>query len=274
MDQVYAYGIVRTGHRLPPGATGVGSPPEPLRALPVGQLTAVVSAAPAGLLARRRDLLAHQETLLGLAAEGPVIPMRFGSVAPDEETLRTRLADAPQEQLALLERLDGRVEMNLKALVLEDGLSELLREDNQVRRLHRESRARPGYESSIRLGQAIAEGLGRRAARAAARTLERVGALAEATAAGPEIEGCVLNMSFLLGRDAQEEFRAAVESCSAAYRGQVELRLSGPLPCFSFTGVPAAPERARPRARAGPRAGRAPDPATTSARSAPTTPGA
>ncbi|WP_103502776.1 MULTISPECIES: GvpL/GvpF family gas vesicle protein [Streptomyces] len=248
-EQIYTYGIVRTGHRLPSEATGVGNPPERLRALSEGPLTIIVSRAPGGLLARRRDLLAHQETLLALASEGPVIPMRFGSVAPDEDTLRRRLTESPEEKHDALKRLDGRVEMNLKALVVEDSLPTLVREDARIRRLHQESRSRPGYESSLRLGQAVAEGLARRATQAAARTVEQVRALAEAMSPGPEVEGCVLNMSFLLPREREGAFRTAVDRFVAEYRGQAELRLSGPLPCFSFTDPP-------PRARHRPRASR------------------
>ncbi|UWM52159.1 GvpL/GvpF family gas vesicle protein [Streptomyces carpaticus] len=245
MSRIYVYGVVRTGHPLPTGPTGVGSPPEPLRALPAGALTAVISAAPDGMLARRRDIIAHQDALLALAATGPVIPMRFGSLAPDEDTVRARLSDRPEEQLAVLERLAGRVEMNLKALVVEDALPQLLCEDGRLRRLHSQLRAHPGYEASIRLGQAVAEGLQRRALRAAVRTRDRIRALADDTAAGPELDGCVLNLSFLLRREAEEEFRATVADCVAEYTGHADFRLSGPLPCFSFTALPgqAAPAR-------------------------------
>lgn len=239
--EVYTYGIVRGGHRLPPSATGVGSPPEPLRVLDAGPLSAVVSRAPTGLLARRRDILAHQRTLLALAHEGPVVPMRFGSVAPDEATLRDRLSGHAEDTLRTLDRLDGRVEMNLKAVVIEDDLPTLLHDDAHLRRLHRESRTRPGYEASIRLGQAVAEALARRASAAATRTVHRVRALTESTAPGPTVEGCVLNLSFLLPRDNESAFRAAVDRSAAEHIGQVELRLSGPLPCFSFTETRPAP---------------------------------
>lgn len=246
-QQVYTYAIVRAGHRLPRPATGIGAPPERLRLLDAGPLSAVVSGAPAGLLARRRDLLAHQRTLLTLSREGPVLPMRFGSVAPDEETLHRQLADAPEEKLHTLERLDGRVEMNLKALVVEGDLAELLRQDAHLRRLHHESRTRPGYENSVRLGQAVAESLTRRATRAATRTVQQVRALTEASAPGPTVEGCALNLSFLLPRENESRFRDAVERAAAEHAGRTELRVSGPLPCFSFTEPRSVAGRARLR---------------------------
>ncbi|MGO4423766.1 GvpL/GvpF family gas vesicle protein, partial [Streptomyces sp. MCAF7] len=51
---------------------------------------------------------------------------------------------------------------------------------------------------------------------------------------GPEVPGCVLNVSFLLDRRAGDRFRAVVERFAAAHGSHVELRLTGPLPCYSF----------------------------------------
>ncbi|MFE0083712.1 GvpL/GvpF family gas vesicle protein, partial [[Kitasatospora] papulosa] len=60
---VYVYAIVPAGQALPAGAVGVGSPAAALRLVDGGRVTAVVSAAPPQLRARRRDLMAHLEVL-------------------------------------------------------------------------------------------------------------------------------------------------------------------------------------------------------------------
>ena len=244
---LYVYGIVRADHPLPPGRRGVGAPPGPLRALRHGPLAAVVSPSPERLLARRRDLVAHQDTLLALAEHGPVLPMRFGMVAPDETAVLRQLAEQTEWQLAALERLAGRVEFNLKAFPVEDALAELVREDATVRRLREHARRRPGYEASLRLGEAIATGLGRRAAEAVAEALRRLTPLAESTAPGPDVKGCVRNLSFLVPAAAQERFAALAAGCAGEFRRQAELRVTGPLPCFSF--VPARRDAADPAGR-------------------------
>ncbi|MET7933823.1 GvpL/GvpF family gas vesicle protein [Streptomyces sp. NPDC005322] len=233
-QSVYVYGVVRDGHALPPGRTGVGERPRPVRLLPAEELAAVVSEAPASLRAKRRDLLAHQELALALAADGPVLPMRFGMVAPDEESVRRQLISQRTACLAALQRVDGRVEMNLKAAPAEGDLASLVREDAEVSRARAAVRRAPGYEASVRLGEAVARGLARRASVAAAAVLAELSAVADARVAGPEVPGCVLNASFLLARRATERFRSAVERLAAEHGGQVELRLTGPLPCYSF----------------------------------------
>ncbi|WAP57938.1 GvpL/GvpF family gas vesicle protein [Streptomyces sp. S465] len=231
---VYVYGVVRADHPVPPGRTGVGERPAPVRTLRAGALAAVISDAPARLRAKRRDLLAHQDLALALGRDGPVLPMRFGMVAPDEESVRRQLLSSRNDCLAALERVDGRVEMNLKALPTETDLGSLVREDPEVSRLRTAARRAPGYEASVRLGEAVARGLRRRAAAAAAAVLAELSTVAEAKAYGPEVEGCVLNVSFLLDRRAERRFHGAVERLAAGHRDRVELRLTGPLPCYSF----------------------------------------
>ncbi|MFI8851604.1 GvpL/GvpF family gas vesicle protein [Streptomyces sp. NPDC053499] len=255
-SQVYVYAIVHAGRSLPPEARGVGRPPASVRLLPVGELAAVVSDVPEDLRARRRDLMAHQDLLIRLGADAPVLPMRFGMVAEDTRTVTEAVAAAAATHLAALERLRDRTEMNLKATPAQSGIESLVRADADLRRLLTDVRRRPSYEGNVRLGQAVADGLTRRATRAVEEALPRLTALADGFVRGPEVPGCVLNGSFLVPAAASERFRAEVERTAAAHADQVELRLTGPLPCYSFVpqdgAEPPPPARAQAeRAMAG-----------------------
>ncbi|NED13081.1 GvpL/GvpF family gas vesicle protein, partial [Streptomyces sp. SID9124] len=156
---VYVYAITRAGTALPEGQGGVGSPPARLRSVRQGRLAAVVSDAPPDLRARRRDLLAHQDLLMRLMDEGPVLPMRFGMVAPGEDAVLRQLAADESGHTAALKRLAGCHEINLKALAAEDALADVVAEDATVRKLRDAARRRPGYEASLRLGEAVAAAL-------------------------------------------------------------------------------------------------------------------
>ncbi|RII17919.1 Gas vesicle synthesis protein GvpL/GvpF [Streptomyces sp. YIM 130001] len=231
---MYVYAIVPAGTSVPQDAVGVGKPPAVLHTLSAGRLAAVVSAAPAQLRARRRDLLAHQNLLMALVEAGPVLPMRFGTVAADEAALRAQLAAAEPEHLAALERLTGQVEINVKALPAQDSLAALLAGDATVRRLRDEARRRPGYEANVRLGESVATALSRRAAEAGRIAVHDLTSMARATAPGPDVQGCALNVSFLVPRADADRFRATAERFATTYQEHVELRVAGPLPCYSF----------------------------------------
>jgi hypothetical protein len=218
----------------------------PLRVLSEGRLGVVVSEAPLKLRPRRRDLLAHQDLLLGLSGSGPVLPMRFGMVAPDEATVRGQLAGAEDRYLTALEHVADRVEVNVKAFPATDALAALVDEDKGIRRLREDARQHPGYETNLRLGEAVATALTRRAAEAGRLAVGELTPLAHAVAVGPDVSGCVLNMSFLVERTVAGEFSQVAQQFAALHRDHVELRIAGPLPCYSFV----APESALVRAGA------------------------
>lgn len=242
-DGVYVYAIIRAGRRLPTDVGGVGSPAAPLRTIRQGRIAAVVSEAPPKLRARRRDLLAHQALLLRLSDEGPVLPMRFGMVAPDEETVRGQLAVGEAEHVAALEHLSDGVEVNVKAFPAQNALKSLLADDRKLRRLRDEVLRRPGYEANLRLGEAVAAALESRAAEAGRGLLRELTPRARAVAPGPEVRGCVLNMSFLVNRGDSDDFRGVAERFAETHFERVELRLAGPLPCYSFVSAEGAPAR-------------------------------
>ena len=240
---VYVYAIIRARRRLPTDVGGVGSPAAPLRTIQRGRVAAVVSDAPPKLRARRRDLLAHQALLLRLSDEGPVLPMRFGMVAPDEESVRGQLAVGEADHVAALEHLSDGVEVNDKAFPAQNALRSLLADDRKLRRLRDEALRRPGFEANLRLGEAVAAALESRAAEAGRELLRELTPRARAVASGPEVQGCVLNMSFLVNRGDSDDFRSAAEQFAETHSERAELRLMGPLPCYSF--VPAEGTRVR-----------------------------
>ncbi|MEU0370155.1 GvpL/GvpF family gas vesicle protein [Streptomyces sp. NPDC006283] len=241
---VYVYAIIRSAAApLPADITGVGSPPALLRVLEEGAVAAIVSDAPPKLRARRRDLLAHQGLLDHLADAGsPLIPMRFGMVAPDEATVRGQLVANEAKHLETLQRLADRVEINVKALPAEDALPVLVAEDDTIRRLRQAALARPAYDANLRLGEAVHTALTRRAFQAGQRMVRELTPMAHGVAAGPEVHGCVLNTSFLVDRGEAEKFEAAVRTFAEGNRTHVQLRVAGPLPCYSFSSFEPALE--------------------------------
>ncbi|WP_031517807.1 GvpL/GvpF family gas vesicle protein [Streptomyces sp. NRRL F-5123] len=236
---VYLYGVTRKGVRVPHGTRGVGNPPGRVRTLVDGDLAAVVGTAPEGLRARRRDLRAHQGVLLAVGAGGPLLPMRFGAVVADEDAVTGWLRGDAGGWAAALDRVAGRCELNLKVSPAEHGLADLVRDDPRLRQLREESRRRPSYDVSIRLGEAVVAGLRRRAVEAAQAAAAPLTALADETQPGPDVPGCVLNLSFLVAADRVPECRAAFDGVAERLAGRADLRLTGPLPCYSFSGLPA-----------------------------------
>ncbi|MFE6287237.1 GvpL/GvpF family gas vesicle protein [Streptomyces sp. NPDC057877] len=238
-DTLYVYGIAPADVR-PPRSTGVAG--ARVRLLHESGLCAAVSDPPERLRPRRRDLAAHQAVLAALAAQGPVLPMRFAVVSPDADALRTQLRVGRQDLTRQLEDVRGCVEMNVKGAVVPGCFAQLVRRDERLRALAARTRRRPGYQANVQLGEAIARAVRTEARRAAQQVLARLVPLAVRTAEGEVDDEQVLSVSFLLRAADERRFRDAVAEQARAHGDRLALSVTGPLPCYSFVDTrPAAP---------------------------------
>ncbi|MFJ8542648.1 GvpL/GvpF family gas vesicle protein [Streptomyces sp. NPDC093586] len=233
----YVYGITAGSHPpLPEGLTGVGDPPGQVRILKEGDLAAVVSDAPEDLRPKRRELLAHQNVLSEAGAAGCVLPMRFGSVAPDDSAVTGVLAERAEHYKERLRALDDRVEYNIKANHVEEAvLHHVMAENPEIRALAEANRKAGGgsYESKIQLGEMVANAVKRKEGEDAGALERALEPSADAVSVGPESTGWLANVSFLVKRESAEEFLAAVERARREMP-HLEVRVNGPLPPYSF----------------------------------------
>ncbi|QOV34365.1 GvpL/GvpF family gas vesicle protein [Streptomyces ferrugineus] len=233
----YVYGITASSHRaLPKDMGGVGDPSRPVRVLTEGELAALVSDAPEGLRPKRRELLAHSSVLAEAGAAGCVLPMRFGSVAPDDDTVTAVLAERAEHYKERLTALDGKVEYNVKASHAEEAvLHRVLAENPEIRAMTEANRQSGGgsYEQRLRLGEMVVAAVKAREAEDATDVRHTLEPAAAAVSVGPESTGWLANVSFLVDRDEVETFLTAVEQLREGHP-HLELRVNGPLPPYSF----------------------------------------
>ncbi|MEV5872845.1 GvpL/GvpF family gas vesicle protein [Streptomyces sp. NPDC052101] len=233
----YVYGITARTHPAPPAdLTGVGEPPGPVRVLTAGELAAVVSDAPEGLRPERRDLLAHQNVLAETGTAGCVLPLRFGNVAPDDAAVTHVLDERADHYLERLTALDGRVEYHVEAGHIEDAvLHRVMAENAEIRALAEADRRAGGgdHDDRLRLGELVVAAVRAQAVRDAAEVQARLAPAAAAVGAGPQSTGGLLDVSFLVARDAARDFLAAVEQARACHP-HLTLHVDGPLPPYSF----------------------------------------
>ncbi|MFF8014843.1 GvpL/GvpF family gas vesicle protein [Streptomyces sp. NPDC007929] len=233
----YVYGIAASSHpSLPEGMGGVGDPPREVRILREGDLAAVVSEAPEGLRPKRKDLLAHQNVLSEAGAAGCVLPMRFGSVAPDDNSITAVLAERADHYKERLRALDNRVEYNVKANHVEEAvLHQVMAESPDIRGLAEANRQSGGgsYDDKIRLGELVAAAVKAKEADDGAAVRRALEPAADDVSEGPESTGWLANVSFLVDRETAESFLAAVERLRKDMP-HLEVRVNGPLPPYSF----------------------------------------
>jgi hypothetical protein len=236
----YVYGVVRSAHPAADDLYGVGRPPVAVRLVSSGPLAAVVSDVKEDFVVEEADARAHVHVLIGLLGGGPVIPLRLGTVAPDDDAVRTEVLDAARGDLAgALDALDGLVELHVDA------------DDNEAEAIAAVAAAapvRPGesvdFQSALEVGQHIAGLLVEHRQRLADEIVERLRPIAvrdtpRSVISGPEDP--VLRWAFLVKADDITTFDDTVVSIRAAYP-PLAIRYVGPLPAAHFVDWRTAPE--------------------------------
>ncbi|MGW4567057.1 GvpL/GvpF family gas vesicle protein [Streptomyces sp. NPDC004561] len=239
----YVYGIIRASHSpLPQDMEGIGDPARPVRVLREGELAAIVSDAPEELRPKRRDLLAHQHVLDEAGAGGVVLPMRFGSASPDDDTVTRVLAERAGQFFERLQALDGTAEYNIKANHNEEAVLHLIMAGHDdIRSLARANREAGGgtQEQQIRLGEMTAAAIQERETTDADLLHQALAPMVRVVSAGAQSTGWLANLSFLVNRRSEEQFLTAVDEFRQEHP-HLELRVNGPLPPYSFAEPPSS----------------------------------
>ena len=235
----YVYGVVAAAGAAPPAGHGIDDAPVEVLA---GDGVAALTSDVAGdfLEAGRDELLTHSRVLEEAMERAVVLPMRFGVVLPDEETVRERLLDRHREELeAQLQAMAGKVEVTIKGIYDEAAiLRETIAEHRDIARLRDEIKDKPEeatYYLRIELGELVAAALDEKRATAAPAIVDRLAPLAFDVAVGePVHERMAVNASFLVERDRLGEFDREVDRIGAEQAGRIQLKYTGPLPPHSF----------------------------------------
>lgn len=238
-EAIYVYGVTR-----PAGAVrraGAGIAGTDVGVIEHRGLAAIVSpVADGSMQAKRRDLLGHTEVLQAAFASAPVLPLRFGTVFADGESLVAGFLEPRRDELlALLKQFDGLAELRVRALYREERiLAEVVRADERIAGLRERVRAGGGHGLQVQLGEAVAAALRARRRADADALVAALASLARDMAADePVSELEVLRGSFLVERKRIPSFDARMDELARAAEGRMTFRYTGPLPPHSFVSL-------------------------------------
>jgi len=239
---VYVYGVVRADELPAVSADGVGD--SAVEVLERDGLAAIVSRLPDDFRVKRRDLNRHLQVLEEAFGETTVVPCAFGTVLASEADVETALLSQRRPELeAALDRLDGTVQLNVKAAYEPDELlRELVAKNPDVARLREDSirLGDAGYHQRVRLGELVAGLLDERREEDAARILATLSGVAEDVAVDDPGEYDALKASFLVDRKQLDRFDARLEEVARSLQPVVRAEVIGPLPPTAFAGAAAA----------------------------------
>jgi hypothetical protein len=241
---LYVYGLVEDAGAMTGASSylclGEGIGASAVRLMPAGGLTALVSDIGPGPVAQtRRNMVAHTSVLERAIARTDVLPVRFGTLAPDAEAFTRCVAANDDSFRAAFRDIAGRVELGVKAS-WRDGVvfAEIIAADAELCRLRDRLRNLPAsetYYERVELGRRVEAALvGRRTAETAS-ILAELGPLAEREAELRNLDNdMILNRAFLVRRENEALFDARVQAVAERRPDQINFRYVGPVPPYNF----------------------------------------
>lgn len=190
----------------------------------------------------RRNMMAHTLVLEEVMQEFTILPVRFGTVAPSAEAIQKVLKRRYGEFHGLLQEMEGRVELGLKAFWYEDVIfSEIVEENPPTRRLRDSLMGRPAeetYYERIRLGEMVEAAMWKKRDEDAEKILTPLRPLVYETRVNKVItERMVVNAAFLVDEDRQAEFDAAVRRLDEEMGKRLIFKYVGPVPPYNFVNI-------------------------------------
>jgi hypothetical protein len=168
-----------------------------------------------------------------------VLPVRFGTVMTEDAVRDDLLAPNAEELSALLQSLEGRVQLSVKGDYDEEALlREVVAGSRAIASLRERVRTLPeaaGYYARIELGELVAAEVARRREHDQALALERLqGHAIEVRAEQPRSAEGAFDLAFLVERRRVDGFSVAVGALREQLGRRIRLRYVGPLPAYSF----------------------------------------
>ncbi|MEW6407897.1 MAG: GvpL/GvpF family gas vesicle protein [Patescibacteria group bacterium] len=193
----------------------------------------------------KEHLTCHQKVIEGVMKEGyDVLPVRFGTVAKNEEDIREKILKLKKEQLLeTFKIVEGRIELGLRALWkdMANVFQEIVRENLELQKAKRQVQRNPNQFKIAAVGELVQKALDLRREREAQKILSSLKKLAVdfkerelLRNPDPMKDSMILSSAFLVPKKTEKEFDKRVERLVKAYDGRVRFIYMGPIPPFNF----------------------------------------
>jgi hypothetical protein len=221
----------------------MGERGDPVMTMHYKDLGAVVSTSPeAEYDSSRRNMLNHTKVLEEVMERHSILPVRFNTISPDRAMLERLLVARYDELIGELERMNGKIEVGVKALWYEGIVfQEILAERADIRQLRDSLQGKSPdstYYERIRLGEMVEEAVRRKRSLDEDMILTRLSPYAVQFRANDIFgERMIVNAAFLIDRQREPEMDAAIRALDAQQTQRVLFRYVGPVPPYNFVNL-------------------------------------
>jgi hypothetical protein len=239
----YIYCIVESPEACSFGPLGIGGRGDPLHTVVVRDIAAVVSDAPLTRYRVSRDnSLAHQKAIEAVMSRQPVLPVRFATIAEDEQKVKRILEVEYDSFKQLLAKVSDKTELGLKAIFREDVIYEdILTKYETIRSLKEKIACVPAEQTHyerMRIGQMVEEALQAEKQHVATDVLDTLSPLAfEVKTNDTYGELMIVNAAFFVAEHQEADFDQAVGRLGDKYAEKAKFKYVGAMPPFNFVNL-------------------------------------
>ena len=214
-----------------------------------GELAAVVSDSQiTDYPITRENTMTHQQAIEEvMRAHSSVLPVSFGTVAEDGAVVKKKLLESNQSELLdAMQSIEGKVELNLKALWLDLPAiyQKIVEENPELACLKKECAGRMlGMDETIEIGKLVENGLEARREKMKGEILSLLEDIVVDRKDTPLFGGfggqMIFNLAVLIPENKQKVFDRTVRDLDEKYKEEnAYFKYIGPTPPFNFVHVP------------------------------------
>ena len=239
----YVYGIIQSKEPVTFGKMGIGGAGEMVYAVTHGDISAVVSRTGVFIFdPTRENALAHEHVIETVMKAHTIIPMSFGTVFRTDDDIREVLRSIYPSVKDVLKQMAGKVEFGLKVTWDRDNIVEELRRDHEeIHRFHQEitrKHLQSTYFARMQLGRMIEKALTERSGDYLREIYEGLRAICVASRDNKPIgDKMIMNAAFLIEREREAEFDAAVNRIAKKFGDRLNFKYTGPWPPYNFVNI-------------------------------------
>ncbi len=163
----YIYAVIGTDHKQDFGSIGIGGRDDVVYTLPDQNIAAVISRSPIMKYpVSRENMMAHAKVLDRVAEKYTVLPVRFSTIAENEQVIGEKLLRARHQELVdLLKEMEGKLELRVKArwIDMDAIFAEVVEEHKDIKALKEASQREKNQEKKranmVKVGEKVQKAL-------------------------------------------------------------------------------------------------------------------
>ncbi len=239
----YIYCIIALSEPRAFGRIGIGNRGDELYTICSDNIGAVVSNSPIiKYLVSRENMLAHEKAIEEVMKEHTVLPVRFGTIAEDEEKVIKILGKEHHRFKDLLDKIEGKKELGLKAIFKEDVIyKNILEKHEDIRALKEKIAKLPAektYYRRMEIGKMVEAALQKEKEIHKKVILSTLSPLAvEVKTNDSYYELMIINTAFLVAKHNEVPFDQKVQELDRKHSDKIKFKYVGTIPPFNFVNL-------------------------------------